>query len=643
MNHARALRLVSPGLRGALGPRPVVRLPPPCQHRAVSGIAGETGEAGPSKLSYPRYQPSPEYLPIIRVRELLGNRETSPKPAKDNKVVEVRGRLLKRQWVGKYLAFLELEEGRHRIQVMCDWSAIPYGPQKRDFKPYLDSLKRGDHVSVRGQPGKSEKGKTFLIRAEVLPQRYSHCLVAIPESYKDDETRVKKPHLDLIVNRKATDTLRLRAKILAGIRDYLDKSGFTEVQTPLLAAAAGGAIARPFRTLSTELPRRPLSLRIAPELWLKRLVIGGLERVYELGPAFRNEGVDATHNPEFTTCEFYAAFWTLEDLIGRTERLVHKLAVDASRYVTTDNLALDPINVDMHAPPYPRLEFIPTLEKALGFSLPPLSAETAAQDLATLLGEKSISLGDEPIADVPLPKMLDRLAAKYIEPLCCASPKPIFVVHHPECMAPLAKSFVCPATQQTVSARAELYVSGAEVANMYEEENDPAEQRAKLERQVALRASHADAVLDEGYLDALAAGLPPTGGWGCGVDRLVMHFAAAHKISEVLPFGNLRHVVGLYADDAGDAALRGGPAGAAEAASPNAAEAPPQARPEPHLPSPSKSPPSQGATAAPDRTKADSHGDETPLDIAGGGRKWVSSWQGGSPVEAVSAEPKKTG
>jgi len=507
---------------------------------------------------YPRYKPSPHYLPIRELvkRGISEQPKDRDAPVQDD-VVEVRGRVTNKTMLSDKLYFFDLEENHHRIQIMYDHRKIPWGPQKRDFDAHLSEVKTGDYISARGIPGTSEKKRTLLVIADQLPVRYSQSLVPLPKGFLDEGTRAKKRHLELMVNKRATDTLRLRARILSSIRHFLDGLDFTEVQTPLLAADAGGAVARPFVTESTELRKRQLALRVAPELWLKRLVIGSMERVYELGPAFRNEGVDATHNPEFTTCEFYAAFWTLDDLMRQTESLVHRLALSTDEFVRSrpatskneQSNEITPPETSLYRGAYPRIEFIPALQKAMGFSLPPLSAPTARDDLAKLLGEKSISLGDEPMASLSLPKILDRLAAKYLEPFFKQSLKPVFLFHHPECMAPLAKSFVCPATKQVVSARAELYLAGTEVANMYEEENDPVEQRAKLERQAALHANpDGPSVIDEGYLNALEAGLPPTGGWGCGVDRLVMHFALAEKISEVLAFGNLRQVVALHRD-----------------------------------------------------------------------------------------------
>ena len=385
---------------------------------------------------------------------------------------------------------------------------------------------------------------------------------------------MQERHVDMLVNREAVDVLRLRAEITKHMRDYFHSKRFLEFQTPILAENAGGAVARPFVTRATEFKNKDLALRIAPELWLKRLVIGGVDRVFEIGPSFRNEGVDATHNPEFTMCEFYSAYINLEDLIKETEELLCSLAQHSQNLISTQLTSLPPIDMSRFVRPFKRVEFVPALQEALGLRLPKLSSPTALPELIAILKLAGIEVPGG--AFFSLSKLLDRLAAVYLEPMSFT--EPILITNHPACMSPLAKSFLCPETLQLVSARAELFIGGRELANMYEEENDPEAQRRKLyehrylvnkdDGSVAIEPPETpegeDAIieaqeepfededgdaapLDQSFVKALDYGLPPTGGWGCGIERMVMLFSGANRISDCLSFGTIRNVVGLSA------------------------------------------------------------------------------------------------
>lgn len=397
----------------------------------------------------------------------------------------------------------------------------------------------------------------------------------IPEKLTDPKTRMAERHVDMLVNKDAVDILRLRAEITKFMREHFHSKRFLECQTPILAENTGGAVARPFVTKATEFRNKDLALRIAPELWLKRLVIGGVDKVFEIGPAFRNEGVDGTHNPEFTMCEFYSAYTNLSDLIKETEELLCGLAKHTQELISTQLTSLSPIDLGRFVRPFKQVEFIPGLEAALNIRFPKLSSENALPEVLAVLKIAGITLPGETPAS--LPKLLDRLAAVYLEPK--SFQEPVFIINHPACMSPLAKGFLCPQTFQLVSARAELFVGGRELANMYEEENDPEEQKRKLTAHRSLvnrphggvgfeepQLSDAQqpeepsqeleddewetsSPLDQSYIKALDYGLPPTGGWGCGVDRLVMLFSGANRISDCLSFGSLRNVVGLSSDD----------------------------------------------------------------------------------------------
>ncbi|KAL1898976.1 mitochondrial lysine-tRNA synthetase [Ceratocystis pirilliformis] len=514
------------------------------------------------------------------------------------------------------------------VQVMVNWKHICEGTHLRHarFQMFTRLLEKGDHISVTGHPVRSSTGE-LTIKADFLPELLAPAMQPIPTEYTDADKKMSRRHIDMMITPQVSDTLRMRSDIIRFIRDFLQSRRFIEVQTPILAHNAGGAIARPFTTSSTEFPSRELALRVAPELWLKRLVVGGMQRVFEIGPAFRNEGIDHTHNPEFTMCEFYSAYTNLDDLIAQTEDLVHGLAMEAHNSIKTSLKSLPPLDLMYYQRPFQRLEFIPVLEERMQMKFPNLSTSTALPDTLTALALCGIRLPGEPPATIA--KLLDRLAAQYLEP--DSFNKPGFITHHPACMSPLAKSYVCPVTGQQISARAELFVQGREIANMYEEENDPEAQRRKMTeyRDAVLAArrenthgnmlpddavdeldevdmntgevvhhasedssigysndsdlnsqsgpesqdySHlginddkdsrissyaineANATIDEAppidnrYIEALEAGLPPTGGWGCGVERLVMMFTGAKRISDCLPFGTLKNVVSLGAN-----------------------------------------------------------------------------------------------
>ena len=456
----------------------------------------------------------------------------------DDKVV-VRGRMMAHRVAGKGLMFLDIWQDGQRVQGVCNNSVLgtSAGSEAHTFREFYHLVRRGDIVSICGLPSRTNRGQLSVTALE-LPKILTPALANIPLVLEDPEARIRNRHLDLLVNQLAADTIRARAKIIQGIRDFLLKDKFVEVQTPIIAGTAGGALARPFTTAAKGVSERELALRIAPEIWLKRMVIGGLDRVFEIGPAFRNEGLDATHNPEFTTCEFYKSFADLEELMTMTEQMLSGLVDKVANLRKYRLNALPDLDVSLFATPFKRVLFVPAIEAALGQNLPDLATGSAAEQVISIFVKHSIPLPDS----LKLPRLLDKLSSHYIESRCN---EPTFILHPPACMAPLAKSFLDPITKQIVSARAELFIQQREMANMYEEENSPFEQRAKFVQQAQYKDDENRGDMDEGYLESLAWGLPPTGGWGCGIDRLVMLFTGATRITDVLSFGNLRNVVNL--------------------------------------------------------------------------------------------------
>ncbi|KAK4041561.1 hypothetical protein C8A01DRAFT_45306 [Parachaetomium inaequale] len=511
-------------------------------------------------LKYPRLR---HHGPSMRIPDFRGKYAAIEQGAVADEEVTLHGRVESVRRAGSKLIFLDLRGEFEHVQGVCNFGKLVDGTTIGGLKELARLLNRGDIISVKGRATRTPTGE-LTIQATHLPELLTPSLVPLPTKLID-ESRTQHRHLDMLVNRRTTDIMRLRSYLVKYLRDFLHARDFLEFQTPILAGDAGGASARPF-TVSAKTVSRDVSLRIAPELWLKRLVVGGVDRVFELGPAFRNEGIDQTHNPEFTICEFYHAYANLADLISLTEDLIRGAAAHCQSLIVTKLTSLPPIDLPAFERPFQQAEFIPTLQQSLGFTLPDLTSPAALETLLSLLKEHNIPLDLDPTAPPTLPHLLDHLAAAYIEPLSARAP--LFITHHPVCMSPLAKSFTCPRTGQAVSARTELFMAGRELANMYEEENDPAAQRRKFVEQVAAKTAatteqelEGPAVIDESYVHALASGLPPTGGWGCGVERLVMLFAGTRRIGDCLSFGNLRNVVGLSAAGPGSAATSG--AGAA--------------------------------------------------------------------------------
>lgn len=260
-------------------------------------------------------------------------------------------------------------------------------------------------------------------------------------------------------------------------------------------------------------------------------------------PLLTKAGLDANHNPEFTTCEFYRAYANLADLIETTENLICGLGEIVRQSANEWETSLPEPDIGF-APPFAQFEFIPTIEASLNERLPCLHSPFALEDLLAIFKNHEILVPAHPT----LPRLLDKLSSKFVEPHCQA---PTFITQHPECLAPLAKSYVSP-TGQLVAASAELFIKGHEIANMYEEETSPFEQRRKFEEALQYREEQASLngapdrrEINESYIEALEWGLPPTGGWGCGIDRLVMLFTGANRIGDVLTFGTLKNVVNL--------------------------------------------------------------------------------------------------
>jgi lysyl-tRNA synthetase class 2 len=414
------------------------------------------------------------------------------------------GRVLARREMGK-LVFLDLVDRSGRIQLLCDTS-----------RTGAVDVRLGDVVGVTGKPAKSRRGEPSLAVAslEVLaPNRNP-----LPDTFHgltDVETRYRKRYLDLLVNEGSRELFILRARIVAAIRKHLDDEGFVEVETPILQPRYGGAFALPFVTHSAELDA-DLYLRIATELYLKRLIVGGLERVYEIGKDFRNESVSYKHQPEFTMLEWYEAYADYRDTMERVEKLIERVARDVLG-TTSVGFRDEPIDL---AAPWRRVRFVDALAEL----------ELWTRDEAELrawLTER----GMDTSADKDWPQLVDHAFSHFVEP---GLVQPTIVHDYPVELSPFARP---TDDDPTLTERFEYFAGGMELGNAFTEINDAEEQRQRFEAQ-------SEHVLgergDPDYVEALSYGMPPTGGLGLGIDRLTMLLSGRETIRDVILFPALR-------------------------------------------------------------------------------------------------------
>jgi len=439
--------------------------------------------------------------------------------------VTTAGRILSIRAFGK-ANFLVISDGRARVQVYIRQDAL----SERDFKLYK-LLDFGDHIGVSGRVFRTKTNEltiwatslTFLAKSFLpLPEKW--------HGLQDIETRYRQRYLDLIVNPDSRRVFEIRSRVLNALRDFLEARGFLEVETPMMQPIAGGALARPFTTHHNALDM-PLYLRIAPELYLKRLTVGGLERVYEINRNFRNEGISTQHNPEFTMLEFYQAYTEYQALMAMTEEMIAYVAQQA---VGTDQVPFGEHTISLK-PPYRRLSMRDAVRaratERLGISVADadLRVRERVESLARQLGI------DVKPSDGPGTITATIFEALWEEDLI----QPTFVYDFPTEVSPLSKQ---RKDDPDTVERFELYIGGFELANAFSELNDPAEQRRRFEAQLAQRGrgneeAHA---MDEDYIRALEYGLPPTGGEGVGVDRLVMLLTNSQSIRDVILFPLMR-------------------------------------------------------------------------------------------------------
>jgi len=443
----------------------------------------------------------------------------------EGKTVNVAGRVMAIRKMGK-ASFAQIMDSEGRIQFFIKRDDV--GEESYAHFKLLDI---GDYVGVVGYVFTTKTGE-ISIHTDIITilAKSIRPLPVVKEkdgevfdAFTDKEHRYRNRHLDLILNPEVKDTFVKRAAIIKTIRNFLDDLGFLEVETPVLQPLYGGANARPFTTHHNTLDQK-LYLRIADELYLKRLIIGGIDRVYELSKDFRNEGMDRNHNPEFTMLEFYWAYADYEDCMD----LVEKMVREAAEKVGALQVDWGGMDIDL-SKPFTRVPMLKLLKDATGCDL----GDVSDDEIQTVCIKNNIKVDET----WNYGQMLDELMSKLVEPNLI---QPTFIIDYPKAISPLAK--VHRNGNQNLVERYELFIGGAEFANSFSELNDPVDQRERLEAQAALKEKGDEEAqpVDEQFIQAMECGMPPTGGVGLGIDRLTMLLTENRWIKDVILFPAMR-------------------------------------------------------------------------------------------------------
>lgn len=461
--------------------------------------------------------------------EFVQNEDGEPQNFKE---VCLAGRLMTKRVMGK-ASFANLQDASGRIQIYVNRDVIAPGENKdlynKVFKKLLDL---GDFIGIKGYVKKTQKGETTVYVSELT--LLSKSLRPLPvvkrdedgniyDEFRDPELRYRQRYVDLTVNPEIRELFLKRSRMVTAMRSFLDERGIVEVETPILQPIHGGASARPFATHHNTLDM-PLFMRIANELYLKRLIVGGFDGVYEFGKMFRNEGMDSTHNPEFTMVEFYVAYKDYLWMMETTEQLLEHAvkAVTGETTVEVGNHTID------FKGPFRRLTMYDSIKEYTGVDISGMDEDALVAVCKKLHIDVDKSMGKG--------KLVDEIFGEKVEANLI---QPTFITDYPVEMSPLTKKH---RTQEGLVERFELIVNGKELANAYSELNDPIEQRERFEDQMALgkRGDDEAMVIDEDFLRALEYGMPPTSGVGIGVDRLAMMLTGQTSIQEVLFFPQMR-------------------------------------------------------------------------------------------------------
>lgn len=439
----------------------------------------------------------------------------------EGKSVSVAGRLMAKRVMGK-ASFCNVADLKGNIQLYVARDAVGEEPYAA-FKKF----DIGDIVGVKGEVFRTQKGEISIHVSEITLLTKS--LQVLPEKYhglKDTDQRYRQRYVDLIVNPEVKDTFVKRSQIIKEIRNFLDAQGFMEVETPMLVANAGGAAARPFTTHYNALDE-DINLRISLELYLKRLIVGGMERVYEIGRVFRNEGVDTRHNPEFTLMELYQAYTDYYGMMDLAENMYRTVCEKVNG---TAVIKYGDVEIDL-SKPFERITMLDAVKKYSGVDFTQIKSDEEAKAVAkehNIEFEERHKKGD----------ILNLFFEEYVEEKLV---QPTFVMDHPVDISPLTKR---KPDAPEYTERFELFITGREMANAYSELNDPIDQRARFEAQEALKAAGDEEAnsIDEDFLNALAYGMPPTGGIGFGIDRMVMLLTDSAAIRDVLLFPTMKSI-----------------------------------------------------------------------------------------------------
>ena len=450
----------------------------------------------------------------------------------EKKDVIIAGRLMSRRIQGK-ASFAEIQDSKGKIQIYFNRDEICKTEDKTKYNDvYKKLLDIGDIIGVEGELFKTKVGeKTVLVKNFHL---LSKSLKPLPlpktdsdgnkfDEFTDPEARYRQRYVDLLVNPKVKETFIIRTKVTNSIRSFLNKRKYLEVETPILQPIPGGAIAKPFITTHNAL-NVPLYLRVANELYLKRLIVGGFDGVYEFSKDFRNEGMDKTHNPEFTVMELYVAykdyFWMMET----TENLLQFVALEATG---NSSIIVGEKTIDF-TPPYPRVPILESIKTHAGIDVSKISEDELKNSALKIGIEIEDSMGKGKIIDAIFGEKCEH---HYVQPT--------FIIDYPKEMSPLTKEH---RENPELTERFELLVNGKEIANAYSELNDPIDQRIRFEKQLKLSEKGDDEAMfiDQDFLRALEYGMPPTSGIGIGVDRLVMLLTNNSSIQEVLFFPQMK-------------------------------------------------------------------------------------------------------
>ena len=437
--------------------------------------------------------------------------------------VKLAGRVMAIRGHGK-TCFMDMQDKTGRIQLYVRKDVL--GEEDYSLVKMMDI---GDTIGVTGIPFRTHMGEISIkvVKMEML----SKSLRPLPEKWhglKDIETRYRQRYVDLIVNPEVRDTFVKRSQIIRSVREVLDSHDFLEVETPILNTIAGGAAARPFISYHNALDMQ-VYMRIAPELYLKRLIVGGMDRVYELGRVFRNEGIDNRHNPEFTSVEIYQAFADYRDMMDLTEEVVVKTAL---KVLGTTKITYEGVEIEL-ASPWKRISMIDAVKEYSGKDFTNVTELEEARAIA-----KELNVAIEPTFGIG--KIINACFEEYVEDKLI---QPTFITGHPKEISPLAKS---NPDNPEITDRFEAYIYGREICNGFTELNDPIDQRERFLKQVEERANGDEEanMMDEDFVNALEYGLPPTGGLGIGIDRLVMFLTDSSTIRDVLFFPTMKPLKG---------------------------------------------------------------------------------------------------